>query len=264
MNQLIKIEAAQVGDATIQTVDARVLHAFLENRDHFSTWIKERIEQYGFLENQDFTSYSANAEKGGRPRIEFALSLDMAKELSMVERNAKGKEARQYFLDCERQAKAVALSPANLSRMQLIELAMQSEQERLLLEAQVAEQAPKVEIHDRISESLSTLCIRDAAKTLQIQPSKLTAWLVMNKWIYHRVGKSGYLAYQDRIQSGHLVHKSTPYKDSVTGDDKISEQVRITGRGLTTLARKLSGDGFGGGPGSGNSPRPSAPGGFIQ
>ena len=263
MNQIIKIEAAQVGDTTVQTVNARDLHAFLESKQDFSTWIKGRIEQYGFIEGVDFTVH--NFVERRATRIDYFVSIDMAKELAMVERNAKGKEARQYFIECERQAKAAALSPANLSRMQLIELAMQSEQERLLLEAQVAEQAPKVESHDRITESVSTLCIRDAAKTLQIQPSKLTSWLVMNKWIYHRVGKSGYLAYQDRIQSGHLVHKSTPYKDSVTGDDKISEQVRITGRGLTTLARKLSGDGFGGaGPGGGNSARPSPPGGFIQ
>jgi phage antirepressor YoqD-like protein len=135
----------------------------------------------------------------------------------------------------------------------------------IALEGKVAEQAPKVEIHDRISESLSTLCIRDAAKTLQVQPSKLTAWLVMNKWIYHRAGKSGYLAYQDRIQSGHLVHKSTPYRDSVTGDDKISEQVRITGRGLTALAQKLADDGFmPAAPGGAAKPRQSPHGGMIQ
>jgi anti-repressor protein len=243
MNQLIKIEAAQVGDATVQTVNARDLHGFLESGQEFRHWIKARIEQYEFAENQDFTT-SENFIRGGKA-TDYHLTIDMAKELAMVERNAKGKEARQYFIECERQAKAVALSPANLSRMQLIELAMQSEQERLLLEAQVAEQAPKVEIHDRISESVSTLCIRDAAKTLQVQPGKLTTWLVMNKWIYHRAGKSGYLAYQDRIQAGHLVHKSTPYKDLVTGDDKISEQVRITGLGLTTLARRLTDDAAG-------------------
>lgn len=160
----------------------------------------------------------------------------------MVMSESYAVQAKVYDRMVELESKPLALNPANFSRMQLIELAMQSEQGRLLLEAQVAEQAPKVEIHDRISESVSTLCIRDAAKTLQVQPSRLTTWLVMNKWIYHRAGKSGYLAYQDRIQSGYLVHKSTPYKDSVTGDDKISEQVRITGRGLTALAKHLTDD----------------------
>ena len=105
MTNLIKLSAAAVGGQQVETVNARELHAYLENGDHFSTWIKERIEQYGFIENQDFVTFSAAAEKG-RPRVEYAVTIDMAKELSMVERNAKGKEARQYFIECERRAKS--------------------------------------------------------------------------------------------------------------------------------------------------------------
>lgn len=110
MNELIKIDSRELAGATVQTVNARDLHVFLENGDHFTTWIKERISQYGFLENQDFVTFSASAEKG-RPRIEYALSIDMGKELSMVERNEKGKQARQYFLECEKRARAVPALP---------------------------------------------------------------------------------------------------------------------------------------------------------
>jgi phage anti-repressor protein len=83
-----------VGDGLVQTVDARRLHSFLEISDHFATWIKYRIDTFGFAEGKDFVTYSAVSEKG-RPPIEYHLTLDMAKELAMVERNSKGKEARR-------------------------------------------------------------------------------------------------------------------------------------------------------------------------
>jgi phage anti-repressor protein len=76
--------------------------------------MKDRIEQFDFVENQDFVTYSGNTEKG-RPSKEYALSLDMAKELSMVERTAKGKQARQYFIECERRAKAPQPDPPQIS-----------------------------------------------------------------------------------------------------------------------------------------------------
>lgn len=83
----------QAHNTLIQAVNARELHAFLQNKDHFATWIKDRIAQYDFQENQDFVTFSENSEKG-RPRLEYAITLDMAKELSMVERNEQGKMAR--------------------------------------------------------------------------------------------------------------------------------------------------------------------------
>lgn len=102
--------------------------------------------------------------------------------------------------------------------------------------------APKVETYERISDAEGSMCIRDAASTLQMQPSKLTAWLHANGWIYRRAGKSGWLAYHDKQQAGYLVHKSTPYTDRVTGDERVSEQVRITMRGLAKLGELVPRD----------------------
>ena len=100
MNELIQVAERHIGDGTIQTVNARDLHAFLEVGKDFSTWIKGRIEQYGFVENQDFVTFDAAPQNGGAGnrghRVEYAISLDMAKELAMVERNDKGKQARQF------------------------------------------------------------------------------------------------------------------------------------------------------------------------
>lgn len=107
MNQLIEINTSVSG---IKTVNARDLHAFLESKQDFSTWIKSRIEQYGFVENEDFTVHKFVDRRGNV--VDYFCTIDMAKELSMVERNAKGKQARQYFIECEK----VAIGSSNTSK----------------------------------------------------------------------------------------------------------------------------------------------------
>ena len=104
MNELIKI-TEQNGK---RAVSARELHHFLESNQKFADWIKNRIDKYGFIENQDYQVFHnfMNNPNGGRPLIEYALSIDMAKELSMVEGNEKGKEARRYFIACEKAVKS--------------------------------------------------------------------------------------------------------------------------------------------------------------
>lgn len=103
----------QPHDTLTQAVNARELHTFLQNKRQFSDWIKQRIAEYDFIENQDFVSFSQNCEKpkGGRPTTEYAITLDMAKEISMVERNEQGKMARRYFIECERVARQVMTAP---------------------------------------------------------------------------------------------------------------------------------------------------------
>ena len=106
MNELIKITEKD-GQ---QLVSARELHEFLEVGRDFTTWIKARIEKYEFLENVDFTiieSFHQNGGKGGRPEKDYVLTIEMAKELSMVENSEKGKQARKYFIQCEKKLKEV-------------------------------------------------------------------------------------------------------------------------------------------------------------
>ncbi|MDR2074319.1 MAG: antA/AntB antirepressor family protein [Oscillospiraceae bacterium] len=92
-----------------QTVSARELHAFLGSKRDFSNWIKDRIEKYGLVEKQDFEVFNNFVENpsGGRPLIEYSLSIDAAKELAMVEGNDKGKQARQYFIEAEKALKYI-------------------------------------------------------------------------------------------------------------------------------------------------------------
>ena len=101
MTEIIALSAATIGGEEIQTVNARDLHAFLGVKTEFKDWIARRIKDFGFVENTDFCSFLSESS-GGRPSKEFSVSLGMAKELAMVERNAKGKQARLYFIECEK------------------------------------------------------------------------------------------------------------------------------------------------------------------
>ena len=105
MNELIKLQLQTINGNAVETVSARELHGFLGVSSKFADWIKNRISEYDFVESQDFLTVSKNLENGGRS-IEYYITLDMAKELSMVERNDKGKQARRYFIECEKKLKS--------------------------------------------------------------------------------------------------------------------------------------------------------------
>lgn len=104
----------------------------------------------------------------------------------------------------------------------------------LELEHQNAELAPKAEALDRIAQASGSLCVTDAAKALQLPPRKLFSWLSEHRWIYRRHG-TGWLGYQDKVQTGYLEHKVTTV-DTAYGDQRITEQVRITPKGMARLA----------------------------
>lgn len=103
MKGLIKIEVMAIGDRMVNTVDARMLHTFLGSKQQFSNWITNRVQSYDFTEHTDFATI--NNSICSPPRTEYALTMNMAKELSMVERNARGKQARKYFIECEEKLK---------------------------------------------------------------------------------------------------------------------------------------------------------------
>ncbi|WP_281545237.1 phage antirepressor [Grimontia sp. SpTr1] len=125
-------------------------------------------------------------------------------------------------------------STADLSRMDILKLAMQAEEEKLKLQAQVAEDRPKVEAYHLIADSQGSLCITDAAKNLQLQPKALFAWLAANRWIYKRPDGKSWIGYQDKLQRGLLEHKVT------TVNQRTVEQVRVTSKGLVVLAERLA------------------------
>lgn len=149
MTELIKV-TEQNGE---QLISAKELHEFLEVKSKFADWVKNRIEKYGFEENQDFVTLSKNLENGGR-EIDYILKLDMAKELSMVENNDKGRQARKYFIECEKKLKQIKL-PSTYKEA-LIELVKaEEEKERLQLEIK-----HKHNLIDKMTESYDGLVLR--------------------------------------------------------------------------------------------------------
>ena len=106
MTELIKITTNEEG---AQVVSARELHEFLGSKQDFSTWIKARIDKYGFVSEVDFTLHKFM--EGKVWKHEYILTIDTAKELAMVEGNERGKQARQYFIACEKKLKEVVAKP---------------------------------------------------------------------------------------------------------------------------------------------------------
>lgn len=238
MNDLIPITQQQFDSGLLQTVNARELHAFLEVGKDFSTWIRDRIEQYNFVENQDFIIFPEIGEKSGRgrPSKEYYLTLDMAKELAMVERNEKGKQARQYFIECERKAKdpiALLNDPAQLRNL-LGDYAKRVQS----LENKVEEMKPDCDAFARIAVSEGSMSLTDAAKALQVQPKAFIACLSAERWIYKRLGTS-WIAYQNKVQQGLLEHKVTVVQRD-DGTEKSVHQVRVTPKGIARLSKLMN------------------------
>ena len=185
MEELIKI-TEQDGR---QAVSARELHQFLDSNQQFTDWIKNRIEKYGFVENQDyevFQNFMKNPN-GGRPLTEYAISIDMAKELCMIENNERGKQARRYFIACEKKARNPFGVPSSF-REALLLAAKQQEQieaQRKLIEAN----APRVLFSQAVETSNKSVLIGELAKILcqngvpNMGERRLFQWLRDNDYL---------------------------------------------------------------------------------
>ncbi|WEJ86873.1 MAG: phage antirepressor KilAC domain-containing protein [Klebsiella huaxiensis] len=108
----------------------------------------------------------------------------------------------------------------------------------IALEHKVDEMLPDVEALDRIAKAEGSMCITNAAKILQVQPKYLFRLLSESHWIYRRTGGRSWLPYQDKIQSGVLESKVTTVTRS-DGSEKVVEQVLITPKGITKLAKMI-------------------------
>lgn len=109
--KFVTVFNGEIDETTEILCNARDLHKFLGVGRDFSNWIKNRIKEYGFVKNQDFIIVQnlsspklANSKARKQMMIDYHITLDMAKELAMVEKNAKGREIRRYFIECEKKA----------------------------------------------------------------------------------------------------------------------------------------------------------------
>lgn len=170
-----------------RAVNARELHQFLENKYQFANWIQERITKYGFVENQDYEVFKENLKNsnGGRPQIEYALSVDMAKELSMVENNEKGRLARKYFIECEKIAREGMVASYQIEDpIKRAERWIEEQKEKKALEAKNQEMQPKAQYFDELVERSLLTGFRDTAKELSLKQSEFIKILIDKGYIY--------------------------------------------------------------------------------
>jgi uncharacterized protein HI_1422 len=226
MTELFTLVNRPVAGQAQQTVNARELHAFLESKQEFSNWIKNRIEDYGFLDGVDFLTNLSKTQ--GRPRIDYFLSLDMAKELSMVERNAKGKQARQYFIDCEKR----------LSGSLKVDFNDPLQAAKAFIEAETARRDAERKLQiaggalTRLGAAKGSQCLRESAKLLKWQQTPFIDWLLVKKMLFRDAGKR-LCVYQEYLGRGWFEYRT----DEKNGH--AFKQVMVTPLGLQKLAQKL-------------------------
>lgn len=153
MNELLKVNY----EADRITLSARELHKFLELSERFSNWF-ERMKQYGFVENQDYLGRKVFNTLAKQELQDYEITLDMAKEIAMIQRNEKGKQARQYFIEVEKQWN----SPERVIARGLIESQKMIEN----LNQQVIEMKPKAEFFDQVASSKTAIQMSEVAKVL--------------------------------------------------------------------------------------------------
>ena len=233
MHELI---SPQPHDTLIQAVSARELHAFLQVQTKFADWVRSRIADYDFVENQDFVWVSENSEtqradgqRGIITRKEYYITLDMAKELSMVERNEQGKEARRYFIECEKRLKG---SMTRLSYAQALRAYADEVEAKEKLEQQLALAEPKVEYFDALVNRNLLLNFTTVAKELGVKRKVLIGYLLENNYIY-RDANNNLLPYSQHTP--HLFEVKEYSKDHHSGT-----QTLITPKGRETLRLLLT------------------------
>lgn len=204
------------------------------------TGLEIRVEDFGFQENQDFITLTRLLVSGGK-RKDYYISLDMAKELAMVERNAKGKEARLYFIDCERIAKSKTAVPAMPSYPEALRQLADAidrngvlESQKLALEHQARENAPKVAFAEDVVASGKEVTITVAAKILGMPPQKFRDWLRKNGFLYANANH----AMQTSIRRGLMVVRFASFNHS-DGTAGTSSTPHITGAGLFYFYQRL-------------------------
>lgn len=177
MNELIKINYT----SDRPTVSARDLHDFLEVETRYNDWFP-RMCEYGFTEGQDFYSFLSKSI-GGRPAQDAQLTIEMAKEICMLQRNEKGKIARQYFIQLEKgwnspekvMARALQIADKQIKQMQ-------ADNASLTVQNQIMQ--PKAAYFDDLVDRNLLTNFRDTAKELGVKEKAFVGFLIDKKYVY--------------------------------------------------------------------------------
>lgn len=240
MNELIKVDYQNEQP----TVSARDLHEFLEVGTEFRHWFP-RMCEYGFIEGVDFNPFKNDRvqNEGGRMvtrTVEDAqLTIDMAKEICMIQRNEKGKQARQYFLQLERDWN----SPEKVMARAL-QIADRKVQQ---LEAKVEQDRPKVLFAEAVATSSSSILVGALAKILRqngvdIGQNRLFEWMRKNGYLIQRRGGDFNVPTQRAMEAGLFEIKETAITHA-DGHVTVNKTVKVTGKGQQYFIAKFLGGG---------------------
>ena len=221
MNEIIKVNY----ENDRPTVLARDLHDFLEVKTAFKDWFP-RMCEYGFSEGTDFCSFLSEST-GGRPAQDAQLTIEMAKEICMLQRNERGKQARQYFIQLEKDwnspekvmARALQIADKRIKR----------------LETQIEEDKPRVLFAGAVETSKSSILIGELAKILKqngvsIGQNRLFDWMRKNGYLIRRNGSDYNMPTQRAMEMGLFEIKETSIVHA-DGHTSISKTPKVTGKG---------------------------------
>ena len=216
-----------------QIVDARELHEKLESKRDFSNWITDRLTKYDFVENIDFTTILLKST-GGRPRTEYALTLDTAKEIAMVENNEQGRKIRRYFIEVEKKAREMFEIPKTLPE------ALRKAAE---LAEQLEEQKPKVLFANSVETSKNSVLINELSKILKqngydIGQNRLFEKLRNEGYLIKQKGQSWNLPTQKSMELGLFEVKKTVV-NKPDGNIITKATTKVTGKGQIYFVNKF-------------------------
>ena len=236
MNELIKIE---VKDGQ-QLASGRELHKFLEIGTEYMKWFSRMIN-YGFVENVDFIVIVKNDEDdtafgGIRKSTDHLIKLNMAKEISMLQRNEKGKEARTYFIKCEEawNSPEMILARANQIQSRMIEDYTKKIE---VLENKIQEDKPKVEFYNDVTDSKHTCDMQTVAKVLNFKGvGRNTLFEILrNENILQLDNKP----YQKFVDAGWFRLIETKYNDEMSGELRIYFKTVVFQKGIEKISNIL-------------------------
>lgn len=237
MNEILKINY----ETESPTVSARDLHEKLEIATHFRDWFP-RMAEYGFDENRDYTPLIFEHPQNHQPTTDYNLSVEMAKEICMIQRTDKGKQYRTYFINLEKawntpeQIFARALKMADKQINQLRDVNTQ-----LLIKSE--KDKPKVIFADAVSVSKSCILIGDLAKLI-----KQNGVDVGQKRLFEYLREHGYLIKRKGFEYNSPTQRSMELElfevkeTSITHSDghtTISKTTKVTGKGQLYFINKF-------------------------
>lgn len=239
MNELLKVNY----DNERITLSARELHEFLEIKTKYKDWFP-RMCTYGFDENVDYRAMAqkrATAQGNETTYVDHEITLDMAKEIAMIQRSEKGKEARQYFLELERKwnsPEAVMNRALEYSRKQV--KALMEEKQGLIEENNQLK--PKALFADAVSASNESILIGQLAKLIrqngyEIGQNRLFEWMRENEYLIKK-GERYNQPTQKSMDLGLFEVKERTITNP-DGSTRITLTTKVTGKGQVYFINKF-------------------------